>query len=172
MGALYPIEAPGAPGKPTGRTHTVPTPGLRKAPSSATQKPTQTSFHRLLTNSLLSCSLGLGGGACGHAGFSSWYSLPSRRPSFRPRFRPRVHPWNKASGLMSNVYGGRKMPWLASLGAICAVTMWPGQVRGGGRFNRAWETHPLWEIYTRWQILGSFLPLKLSAYCRYPGKGE
>lgn len=69
---------------------------------------------------------------------------------------------------MSNVYGRWKMAWLASSVAICAVTE---QVRGGG-FNRARETHPLLEIYTQWQILASFLPLKLLTYCKYPGKGE
>lgn len=40
--------------------------------------------------------------------------------------------WIKASKLMLNVYGGRKTAWLASSVAICAVTMWPGQVRGRG----------------------------------------
>lgn len=51
--------------------------------------------------------------------------------------------WNKASGLMSNVYGGWKMAWLASSVAICAsMTMLDAQegsspsglLGKGGRF--------------------------------------
>lgn len=112
-----------------------PHPGVKKASPSATQKPTQTSFHRPLRSySVLSYYLGTSWRACGHAGFAFCHSLTSWTPHSLPL--PFVGLAAKAQGqartkrLISDLRGGRRMAWLASSAAVGAVMHWLRQVSG------------------------------------------